>query len=55
MKITLSNGKVLPIEMHKVKIEQKTSLPMRHRFGWQTGRLRRRFVAKTKPARPGDK
>ncbi|NPV78342.1 MAG: tryptophanase [Anaerolineae bacterium] len=27
MKITLSNGKVLPIEMHKIKIVQKTSLP----------------------------
>lgn len=27
MKITLSNGKVLPIEMHKVKIVQKTYLP----------------------------
>jgi tryptophanase len=27
MKVTLSNGKVLPIEMHKIKIVQKTSLP----------------------------
>jgi tryptophanase len=27
MNITLSNGKVLPIEMHKVKIVQQTSLP----------------------------
>jgi tyrosine phenol-lyase len=27
MKILLSNGKVLPIEMHKVKIVQQTSLP----------------------------
>ena len=27
MKVTLSNGKVLPIEMHKVKIVQKTNLP----------------------------
>ncbi len=27
MKITLSNGKTLPIEMHKVKIVQQTNLP----------------------------
>ena len=27
MNITLSNGKVIPIEMHKVKIVQQTSLP----------------------------
>ena len=27
MKVTLSDGKVLPIEMHKVKIVQKTQLP----------------------------
>jgi tyrosine phenol-lyase len=27
MKVTLSNGKVLPIEMHKIKIVQKTNLP----------------------------
>jgi len=27
MKVTLSNGKVLPIEMHKIKIVQKTQLP----------------------------
>jgi tyrosine phenol-lyase len=27
MKVTLSNGKELPIEMHKIKIVQKTSLP----------------------------
>jgi tyrosine phenol-lyase len=27
MNVTLSNGKVLPIEMHKIKIVQKTSLP----------------------------
>jgi tyrosine phenol-lyase len=27
MKVTLSNGKILPIEMHKVKIVQQTNLP----------------------------
>lgn len=27
MNVTLSNGKVLPIEMHKIKIVQQTSLP----------------------------
>jgi tryptophanase len=27
MNVTLSNGKVLPIEMHKIKIVQKTTLP----------------------------
>ena len=31
MKVTLSNGKVLPIEMHKIKIVQKTNLPTANR------------------------
>jgi tyrosine phenol-lyase len=51
MKVTLSNGKVLPIEMHKVKIVQKTNLPAANRrleaikeAGYNTFLLRTRDV-----------
>jgi len=51
MNITLSNGKVLPIEMHKIKIVQKTSLPPANRrlqamqeAGYNTFLLRTRDI-----------
>jgi tyrosine phenol-lyase len=51
MKIQLSNGKTIPMEMHKVRIVQKTSLPpIKHRLkaiqegGYNTFLLRTRDV-----------